>query len=700
MTSADSQQHNSLSSPELQQAPATVAKIPAKKRERPSRSKEPKGSPAANAMLALAFGMDGTGTGSVSASVSDESDSSEANGQNLAEVLPLRIMDADNGVSRKAMEAADRIIRHEQAKKLVSTVQTYVSEHKDGKTVSIARITDGIKDLYQDAPRALKNDVIRDIVGAKICTAKELRTALRDERAGAGTALGDTQRLVDEFETCLSSLSRSEVVGTVIGLLEQSFKDNPDEVDSCYRALTEANICTRREWKEAVKTWRRAQKEEDDSESELMHYEDFVRDYLGRMKLTIRLSGEVVSTAPTDADRVNLSGRKNYDTLFKKMYVYALNNGLNYKKTGLQYAFDFVLEEIKDRLREEMWERIKFDPSTVESAKAVWQELGVLFGFDEGEEWLPASVLQKFIHSTKRKMSNQEVGHHLATILVGVQGAGKSEFLIRLLSPVADEVVPTNFKQICDVRNSQLWDHAVLKIDELEGASSADIGALNNRVTAPEISYRPMGTNKTVPIRNRSTFIGSSNRSIAELLNDNTGMRRFVELNYRVGRGDPGAFELVNRIDFGLLWKSVDENGPDPIEPWLPVLAAKQEELRVPEEVEEWLSDEDRDAHRTGRGRATPLPAQWDELKQVKLLYEDHYVPWVRAKNRNPAHQFKAFALVMKRLYDQRGAALGLTRKENGKKPVLYFLSASASPTSPDADASAILDASAIDDAA
>lgn len=84
----------------------------------------------------------------------------------------------------------------------------------------------------------------------------------------------------------------------------------------------------------------------------------------------------------------------------------------------------------------------------------------------------------------------------------------------------------------------------------------------------------------SVGIRQRATLIGTANASIEELIQDDTGHRRFAMLPFRNGNsakgGDPEIWRVVTSSDYELLWRSVDPFAPSPILPHLEDLVRHQ----------------------------------------------------------------------------------------------------------------------------
>jgi len=221
-------------------------------------------------------------------------------------------------------------------------------------------------------------------------------------------------------------------------------------------------------------------------------------------------------------------------------------------------------------------------------ADAVWTRLAdSVFDCSETSADFVASVLRKFIWQVKRKIRGIEVTDHLMPVILGPQGIGKSTLVNRLLSPVEELKLNVDFKQVTDERNVAIWDSYVMFLDEMGYASKADIDAVKNIITATTLTRRPMRTNDMITISQNSTFIGCSNRELAQLVRDPTGNRRFVAIRMRTDADRT----LINELDWAALWGSVSINDADPMSDHREMLAGQQEETRERSRVEQWMAD-------------------------------------------------------------------------------------------------------------
>lgn len=194
-------------------------------------------------------------------------------------------------------------------------------------------------------------------------------------------------------------------------------------------------------------------------------------------------------------------------------------------------------------------------------------------------------VLKKFVHQARLKLADRKVLHHLMPVIHGPQGCGKTFLMEKMLSPVREAASWSNFEQITDDRNIALWNSLVIVLDEMARANKADVETIKHVVTAETLDRRPMRSNNTVPVKNRAVMIGASNHRLDELIKDETGNRRFVELIFKAG----APRNMINQFDFHAMWCSVQPGDADPLDGYRDQLAKAQESYAVKGPVQDWL---------------------------------------------------------------------------------------------------------------
>jgi ABC-type cobalamin/Fe3+-siderophores transport system ATPase subunit len=205
-----------------------------------------------------------------------------------------------------------------------------------------------------------------------------------------------------------------------------------------------------------------------------------------------------------------------------------------------------------------------------------------------GEGALAIAVMEQFLWQVKRKLYALPVIEHLMPVIVGPQGSGKSTAIKKLLEALAYLVDYAGLDVLNDSRETfRLARFYVTFLDEMEGASRAEIEKVKNRITADHVSWRNLGFNTVEMARQTTTFIGASNRGVAELLSDPTGMRRFAEIRSLPKMDWP----TLNALDTLAIWRSVKEGGEAPTLAVLPQLRAHQQELRASRPIEMFLAE-------------------------------------------------------------------------------------------------------------
>jgi hypothetical protein len=189
-----------------------------------------------------------------------------------------------------------------------------------------------------------------------------------------------------------------------------------------------------------------------------------------------------------------------------------------------------------------------------------------------------------------------------------IGGYGKTELVKRLTSPARGLDMPTDFGQLSDDRfRESMTQTYVLLLDEMQKAESANIETLKHIITAEDLSWHIMNTTSVGRGLNIGTALGTSNKSLAELFHDYSGLRRFYEIEMDPRTEEQG-WDDINSFDYLALWKSVDENKPSPIKAVLSkVKEVQQESVAIDpvqrflegcvalstSDVEKWISSDD-----------------------------------------------------------------------------------------------------------
>jgi predicted P-loop ATPase len=209
------------------------------------------------------------------------------------------------------------------------------------------------------------------------------------------------------------------------------------------------------------------------------------------------------------------------------------------------------------------------------------------------EDPVAEAVLEHFIWQVKRKIFGHDVQYHLMPILTGIQGNGKSTAVKKLYAPLLDFVATPTLTELTDKRFFESHKYNFIAFcDEMQNADKTDVEALKNFITADRQTARELYSTTMVEFKQNCTAIGCSNKSLATLIYDPTGMRRFFEISTDPEMKANGGWALLGEVDFEKLWQQVDENIPAEHCPYLgkaEEIKAAQELLRTPDPVEAFL---------------------------------------------------------------------------------------------------------------
>lgn len=191
-------------------------------------------------------------------------------------------------------------------------------------------------------------------------------------------------------------------------------------------------------------------------------------------------------------------------------------------------------------------------------------------------EWLEAmqakdidivyDLFRHWLWQVKRNMHNKNTVNQLFIVLrSATQGLGKTYSIRYLLNPIKKFSMNSDLSNVMEERSfgSDSSKYLVLNFDEMSGADKACINKLKTWTSEAHVSYRPMGTNNSKSVKKLASGIGTSNHAMSTYLRDNTGNRRFVEIDLEAKKRP----EITNNTDFAdggiawlSIWKNIDEN--------------------------------------------------------------------------------------------------------------------------------------------
>lgn len=287
--------------------------------------------------------------------------------------------------------------------------------------------------------------------------------------------------------------------------------------------------------------------------------------------------------------RVRANKTYSHENMKNDLKFTSVTLDLGYTSEHVQDAFDFWFSEERANRKFNMFDQLQYEKgvATGPTGDAMWEKVEEAAFNVQDNKGMAIAVLKKFMWQVKRKAMGLQVTNHMMPVITGKQGGGKSTLVTQMLESIADGVKNATFGDIADSKLIDLWETPVLFMDEMSGAKKADMNTVKQAITAATLTRRPMRTNTDVQVQQLSTFIGCSNDSVAEIIRDNTGIRRFVELNFK----DQPNWEAMNEIDWLMLWKSVDPMANDPAIPFWDEIKEQQEQNRNQCPIELWLKE-------------------------------------------------------------------------------------------------------------
>lgn len=285
--------------------------------------------------------------------------------------------------------------------------------------------------------------------------------------------------------------------------------------------------------------------------------EDFVEKYIKHNNYTVdfdnqfQIGNDVLSLRDVDNMASHIIAESNKCNLH-----YKIGDIKHYTNEYLKKEKHFLVQSYKDRIA---YDNRKCAKSMKEALDFKLNELASILTDKNIAE--TAVVLHHWMWQVKRKLFNLPVTDHMMVVLFGNQGCGKSYFIKKFTSPLEKFTTDVNLMDVTDSKAINLReDYYILVVDEMAKANKTEINELKRIVTAGNTATRQHYSHGIISGKQNSTLIGSTNKALASILFDNTGMRRFFEINCL----DELDWDKVNNFDYITLWKLVNENEDSP----------------------------------------------------------------------------------------------------------------------------------------
>jgi len=230
---------------------------------------------------------------------------------------------------------------------------------------------------------------------------------------------------------------------------------------------------------------------------------------------------------------------------------------------------DFIRKEIHDKAGLH-WvkkrEELTHDRSCENYADICLKGIIKAFNF-QGDPELNLAVLKQWIWQTKRYFLNRIVADPLMVNIYSAKGGGGKTQIIRKLSePLEEYTASSTLNTILDSREHGLFtDRFIVFFDELSlgkiehGQIGPLMAGLKKIITEDKITQRNM--RETSHSKKRRVFspVSTSNQPIAQMLPDDSGMRRFFEIEMKA-EPNISRIKKLRAIAAHLIWQGIDEN--------------------------------------------------------------------------------------------------------------------------------------------
>ena len=244
----------------------------------------------------------------------------------------------------------------------------------------------------------------------------------------------------------------------------------------------------------------------------------------------------------------------------------------------LEYRFDCYMQMKKKEYCDGIKKLIKYDPAYEEQANTFLEKIYNIYkpsfvevnGVQYYNGELFKAVIRHFIWTIKWKMNKGEKClYNLFVNLEGEQGCGKSMFAEHLGKKILGNYFGDSD---IDVLGDQfgaaiLEDKFLINFDELV-KTDTPVEKIKQITTAEKTEYRKMMSEKYIQHYIRASFMSTCNKPIYEIINDETGNRRFANFKFMDGciKDDEILCAELDKLwedNIVALWKSIDDSKPN-----------------------------------------------------------------------------------------------------------------------------------------
>lgn len=435
------------------------------------------------------------------------------------------------------------------------------------------------------------------------------------------------------MQAVLQALKDARANGDEINPNDYLSKLDPKRDNSTFADYAIANgLMTRAKFDAAMARYKRRERVQGDLGFVPEDAQDLVNQYTKLQNITLtpkgilkrkrvlNIGGELVDEVRAEESevakylyQVATAQSETLEDLRRELRLLVSKHGLQFSDNNIRDAVEQWRVDARKEAHTAMMMDVQYAPKTDATGavgQQMWRDMErACFDVSETAEGFAIAVVQKFIWSVKRKARGLPITNHLMPVLTGAQGKGKSTFVAQLCRPLEDSMRAVDFHMLTDSKTADVWGSYILFLDEMGFFTKANVEVVKGRITSEHVPIRSMGTNYSENVQNMATLIGCTNKSLEQLIRDDTGVRRFAELQWRFDAD----WAVMNSLDWQLLWQSVDESAEDPIKQMgmTAHLSQQQASNRAMSAVETWARE---NAH---------MYTNWKGAKDLYAVYHD-----------------------------------------------------------------------------
>ena len=178
-------------------------------------------------------------------------------------------------------------------------------------------------------------------------------------------------------------------------------------------------------------------------------------------------------------------------------------------------------------------------------------------------------LMKHFCWQVKRRIIERATYNDIMICFFGKQGVGKSYLMQAIFGDILGKFYNSSIS--LDNLMDERWTRALntqylLNIEEMDAGKLGNISGKNlslikKVITGAEATYRPLNTNSTEVIKIKASFISNANFHFYDIINDESGMRRFFEFKLGIGSGCRLDYDAVAKLKAGALkmFSSINE---------------------------------------------------------------------------------------------------------------------------------------------